>query len=546
MSITQKKIMKLKSTIYSIALITLFQFVMASCSCYSQNDNISHVTVYPNPQKEGAFSKLSPYFEIRVFENENDKVGKTSYVYFSPDNEDKDRMRLDAKTRRTFNFSVFSFSAPIIIEVTKLGSSASSAIVRPSRLGIGTFATTSVGNGSKIRFPLAKPCKISIEFNDDPTLSKQLMLFADTPENAEDILTPNAPSVFVVDNDNALLHLPPDTKNVLFAPKILKIGYWEIPKSVEHIYIPGGAWVRGYFSAKREGGHPIKINGRGVLTGDVYQFHYPDTADKKNDIDISPWYPAIKITGDPGNSIEGLTLTDASAINIAVYAKNCTIKNVNIHGFHFNNDAITESGDCIIDNCFIQDEEDAIIIYGDNHKISNCTFWQLNNACIQFGWWPHNMGGNNIIDNCDVIHADWVSDDYKNQGFINAMNLTNPTDSKQSVDNHKASTTQNFSVTSIFFDCPIKRFLDIRKRRWRPQTNYKNVSQYWSYKNFTFDNLHFKGPVTDPLIVLQSDNDHNVSQFKFGQIFLNGKKVEKQDYLNSKIFNGEAFGIITK
>jgi hypothetical protein len=412
-------------------------------------------------------------------------------------------------------------------------------------LGIGTVKANVHKEGSKIRFLLSKPGKLSIEFNDATSLKNGLMLFANPLESPEDVIHQNDKSTFIVKNDSSLSHIPENTINVLFAPKLLSIGYWEIPKSVEHIYIPGGAWVRGFLAAKRDNAKPLKINGRGVISGDVFQFHYPDTTNHTNDIDMRTWYKAIKISGGRDNLIEGVTITDASSVNIGYFTQNSTIRNVNINGFHFNNDGITHYGNnLVVDNCFFHINEDAIIPSGDEITIKNCMFWQLSNACIQLGWWPHNMGGlNNLVNNCDVIHADWVSDKNTNQGFITAMNLTDPTSNRDTLTS-TSHTTENYVVSNIYFDCLIKRFLDIRKRTWR---NLKN-NQRWSYKNFTFNNIYFVGKAqqTDTLIILQEDYNHTIEQFSFSNLFFDSKKANDEDFLSDKIINYDGLRINKK
>lgn len=497
----------------------LIALSISTTACMAQNN----LAIYPAPT--GDFNAKSNLYTVTVYKgNDVSRAGAPVYVYKSGAG-NISSTELSDQVGKSFNYSILSFSGAITVEVTKLNSTASSATVLPGRAGIGKIATESIGKGKKVRFTLAQPAKVSVEFDDDPSLTNAFVLFANIPESAADVPAVTGDNIYKA-NSNNLANIPAGVSTVYFAPGVYQIGYWKVPAGIRQIYVAGGAFVRGYFFVNRRGpgGQSIKINGRGIMSNDIYPFHNPvNTYDQSGYPD---WYKTIQIEGGSNHIIEGLTFVDGSSMNIMLHADSVTVKNVNINGFKFNNDAITSGGsNNTIDNCFIRDKDDAIIIYKDNITVKNCVFWALGGTILQLGWTPHTIAGVNTVTNCDVIHADW-SERSKNGGFISAMN--------ESHSNEANTVVQNFIIKDIYFDNPIDRFVDIRMKG-------NNKKQPNSFKNFTFDNIHFaKQASGKPLIYLSDfDDDHKIEGFKFKNISFNGKALSnssvKSQLINAKV-----------
>lgn len=421
---------------------------------------------------------------------------------------------------KTFNYTIFSFADPVTIKVTKLNSSANSAIIRPNRLGFSKLTTTTSGDDRTVQFTLSKPAKISLEFDDDPTLSNALLIVGDSLEIASNVPNLGNSTVYNVTGDQVSL---PSGKDVIyFSPGIHTIGYYSIPSSVKQIYLANGAFVRGYLYANREGSSiPLTVNGRGILSNDNYSFHYPAAASSSN---ASDWYKALQIQGGANHLIEGITITDASSFNIVFSAANCVVRNVNINGFKINNDAITTGGNtCVIDNCFIHVGDDALVLYGSNITIKNTIFWQLaGGSVIQLGWRPNIISGTNVISSIDVIHAEWVNDTASNIGFINAMNT---------LSGSKPGLVQNFTVQDIYFDTNINRFLDIRLSK-------NGAGQPTNFENFTFNNIHILtgNSTAVPLIYLYRYNSsYTLKTFSFKNLYINNKIADQSAWFNDYI-----------
>lgn len=501
-----------------------FFTIIIACFLFSVVKAQSLIT-YPKPQ--GISS--SRLYQVTVSQN---NVSRNSFVYVSNAGNVPSTF-LNYQLGKTFNFSVFSFTGAVRIKITKVGSSANYAVVRPNRVMIGKLSCIKSAGNTTVSFTLAKPGKFSVEFDDDTSYNDPLMIFADSLEDPANVPGKLAGNTFLATDSVSLKNIPANKNIVYLQPGVIDIGHFRVPPQVTQIYIAGGAFVRGYIYGDRRNGQSLMINGRGVLSQDIYPFHYPDT----NPANTSSrfWYKAIEINGGSGHYIEGITLIDGSAYYINLNANNAIIDNVNVNGFKFNNDAFTLTGNYIsVKRCFIRDNEDAIVLYSSNLTINNCVFWQLKNTIIQLGWRPHSMK-NNSISNCDVLHIEWSKPADENSGFITAMNALK-------TDNQQASIIENFTISDIYFDTPIEKFIDIGgDRKWgkKNKNAYTANDQPWVYKDFTFKNLHFQNNNgTGNLFHLNGFSpDNPISNFNFSKIFMNGTKVSDERIFNNTFLN---------
>jgi hypothetical protein len=446
-------------------------------------------------------------YQVTVIQN-----GKsyTSYTYISTGA----GAQAHNQQGNTFSYSIFSFSQPVTIEVVKLNSSATSATIRPNRLGLGKISATTSGTGRIVRFTLSKPAKLSVEFDDDPSLKDVLLVSADSLENPLNVPNTANSNVYVVTGNN-VSSIPAGKQIIYFTPGLHTIGYWNIPSTITQIYMANGSFVRGYFYVNRgDIAQPgLLINGRGILSEDIYPYHNP--------VGAAAFYASIQIIGGHDHTIEGITITGATCNNILLNAPKCYVRNVNVNGFELNNDAITTGNNvCVIDNCFFHVNDDCLVLYGANLTITNCVIWQLpGGSIIQLGWRPNLINGTNVIDNIDVIHADWTDTTSQNVGFINAMNI---------LPGSISGLVENFTVSNIYFDTNILRFLDIRMKK-------NGVGQPGNFNNFTFKNIHILSGNSSavPLISLSSyDATHTINGFTFQSIYINN-----QQYLGAPFNN---------
>jgi len=494
--------------------LACFSFFLISI-CFAQS-----VKVYPPPTPN--FRKVSDKYVVTIIQN---GIFKKSFVYKSSAGQGE-RREWGTEQNNNFHFTNFSFSGVITLEIVKFNSSASLAILRPNRLGIGTIETVSEHLNKKISFKLNKAAKISVEFNDDTAYKDALMLFADKPENTIDVPDKLAPNILFVRDSASLKNIPNNKNVVYFKPGIYNIGIWNIPTSINQVYFEGGSYVQGYL--KNESDNTIKINGRGILSNEGYPYHYPSTAGLHDNATRS-WYSPINITKGQNHIIEGLTIIEATGVNIVINANNVLIQNIKINGFRYNNDGIIIHGSGNkIEDCFMRVNDDGIAVYASHLTVNNCIFWELQGSIFQLGWTPHSME-HITITNCDVVHDKGISSE-GNVGFINAMNYTTAND---------VAIIKDFNISNIYFDTPILRFIDIRANRNFELQDYAPSSDFlpWIYQNFHFTNIHFN-QVTNkyPLVYLHGySDDYPISNFTFENIYVNNIKVSN-DKLNSSLF----------
>lgn len=366
-----------------------------------------------------------------------------------------------------FNFTIFSIGSSQTVTVTKITSSATTAIIRPSNT---TISTTSSGGNVSVTFTVSQPGKYSVEFSDDGSLTNVMVILAQPLET-------NVPDTtksycLKVTSSASLASIPSKDSVIYFPYGTVSFDKWIVPSTVKHIYIVGGAYLEGYIYASAG----VLINGRGVLSATGYPYHYGGTS-------FSQWYRLINISGGV-NKIYGITLIEASGPNIYfANGSNTIVDGVNINGFFFNNDGITLSGSgtVLVQNCFIRNEDDGIIPYQNNVTINNCTFWQLNSSSIQLGFQPHSLS-NFLIENCTVLHAKFTTAN-NNGGFITSMNTT---------ENVVPAVITNFTINNITFCTPVTYFMNIRGDRAGQTTS----TSPWVYTNWTISNITLLGSGT--------------------------------------------------
>lgn len=476
------------------------------------------LVVYPSPKK--GFKKESDIYLISITQNGQKKK---AFVYKTKAGNGLSR-EWGRQQNTNLHFVTFSFSGIVTIEVIKLNSSASKAVIKPNRLGILTGKIIAQDRNRKLTFKLSKASKLAIEFDDDAKRKNPLIIFADTLEKIENI--PNRSSnTYEVTETYGLAQLDASKNTVYFKPGIYDIGYWDIPSNIKQVYIEGGAYVIGYLNRSA---NQIKINGRGIISNEGYPYHYPSKFGVIDDNNKN-WYLPINIKGGERHLIEGITIIESTGYNIELNAENSLIENVKICGFRFNNDGITIIGiGNTINNCFLRVNDDAIVIYASNLVINNCNFWQLQGSVVQFGWRPHSMS-NIAISNCDVLYDEGY-DSEGNIGFINAMNHQKAND---------RTTVQNVSISNVYFDTPIIRFLDIRGERLSTiPTQIPNINQPpWVFKDFKFSNIFFsQNTAVKPLIYLHGfSTEYPLLNFVFQNIYFNKKKLEQKLFLSKII-----------
>jgi hypothetical protein len=315
----------------------------------------------------------------------------------------KDQYPLNLFKNRTINWTTFSFSGSIMIEVRLLNhnriTSTANVKIFPSRYGI-----TPTVNGDVITFTLNNPGQCSVEIGDNG-YKNGLMIFANPPETDKaDSATGNYK---VLTNASAqdMNNISSQYAGIYFKAGIHNIGVYHVPVTVKNIYFEEGSWV--YGSLIMDGNPNVKIFGRGVLSSAKLNYRQSHCIEAINQSD--------------NIIVKGITIADPKYFAVRLIGKNNTVDWVKvIGGWTYNCDGIAAFEGSTVSHCFIWANDDNIKVYRNNITFSDCVCWQLNNGgVIQLSWGNGNATGV-TISRIDILHAEWNSDEV-NRGVISCV-----------------------------------------------------------------------------------------------------------------------------
>jgi len=235
------------------------------------------------------------------------------------------------------------------------------------------------------------------------------MVFADNPE--EDPPAPGDAGVTVI-SENAdlanarIIYFPPGLHNlfdyVLDGRLILH--------DDQSVYIPGGAYVYGtLFGASS---HNIKLSGRGILSGNMHEFHYDGM---RQLAEFDTYNTILNIRRGSHHTLEGITLIESVNHTLVVPQKSL-VKDVKFISWACNNDGLRSGDDCVIDHVFMKLCDDYFYATSTS-VIKRCVLWPMfNGATLQLGWGANKAGGTRFLHN-EIINPewDWIG---SNTGFI--------------------------------------------------------------------------------------------------------------------------------
>lgn len=436
----------------------------------------ANVWVYPNP---GEPVKNSPLYRLNVIQE--DRVYE-SFVYYS--------QATFNDLERSSSWTTFSFSGEIIVEVEVLNTNINKCVLRPKSKNI---AFEQIGN--TIRFKLNKPQKLALEVNDDK--KNPLFIFADPPEE-------NIPAK----GDKGLWY---------FEPGVHAIGKIELPDTVIHIYVAGGAYVQGAFENTHRAGN-FKLSGRGIITSEIFE-KINDQQRKK----LADWQEqnphTVYLQGNGKNVyVEGITFADGVMNNLIVNQSYSTVRNCKFFGWYFNTDGVLIGEHGLIENCFFRCNDDAIKLYKNYLVVQNCIFWQNDNgAPFQISWNSKENYHHIRALNCDVIHCEHKEESY-NGAIFSAVH---------GGEGHLS----DYHFENIRIEGDVFRLfkLTIRTNAFDNDPGFGNLS------NVYFKNISLEGKCEMANEIWGYNVDHKISNVIFENLQINGKRVRNMDEGNFKI-----------
>jgi hypothetical protein len=313
----------------------------------------------------------------------------------------KDQYPLNLFKNRTINWTTFSFSGSVGIEVRLLNHNritmTSNVKILPSRYGI-----TPVVNGDVISFSLTNPGQCSVEIGDNG-YKNGLMIFANPPETDKPDTTTAAYKVLTNASVQDISNI--SQPGIYFKAGVQNIGVYHVPLNVKNIYFEEGSFV--YGSLIMDGNPNVKIFGRGVLSSAKLNYRQSHCIEAINQSD--------NIT------VQGITIADPKYFALRLIGKNNHVDWVKvIGGWTYNCDGIAAFEGSTVSHCFIWANDDNIKVYRNNISFSDCVCWQLNNGgVIQLSWGNGNSTGV-TISRIDILHAEWNSDEV-NRGVISCV-----------------------------------------------------------------------------------------------------------------------------
>ncbi|MCU7549445.1 alginate lyase family protein [Chitinophagaceae bacterium LB-8] len=382
----------------------------------------------------------------------------------------------------------FDHLGAVEVAVRKNNGSVQSVEVRPSSYGIHPAV-----QGNTVFFTLAKPSKVSVEFNGDKL--HNLHVFGNAMEKEK----PN----------------PKDTNVIYFGPgvhqpKDLPGDEINIP-SGKTVYIAGGAVVKAKLVCDRVSN--VKIMGRGIL--------------------LQP-QRGVEVRHSTNVSIEGIIIVNPK--HYTVYgggANKLTIRNIKSFSSNGWSDGIDlmSCSDVTIDDVFMRNSDDCIAIYGHrwdyygdvrNYSVTNSTLWADIAHPINIGLHGNTEKEGEVIENLSFKNIDILEQDEDDPDYQGCM----------AISDGDLNLVQNIS----FEDIRIEDFQEGQLLNLRVVNNAKyNTGPGRGIRNITFRNINYKGINLNPSLIQGLDAGHGIQNITIEELSINGKLVKDEDEANIKI-----------
>ena len=328
-----------------------------------------------------------------------------------------------------------------------------------------------------IQFELSKAGLYSVEFEKGIFIEHPLLIFANPLET-------DVPSK----ND----------ENVIY----FEAGFHEIGddfkiESNQTVYLEGGAYLKGQFSA--ENANTIKIKGRGILSGEDYEARTHNHMIQMNNVNHV--------------DIEGITMIHSPRYMIALNGSNHHLLNIKMMGWWFSTDGISAGENTLIEDCFFKVNDDAIKLYKENTEVRNCVIWQLENgAPFMISWNGSKDFGNIHVQDIEIIRVEHHWDNENLAVFC-------------AVHGGKAHIS-NFLIENINIDNSNWRMVHLVTRpnrwgNWNPELG--------RLSDFTFKNINYYSDQKIQSLIMGHDLQHSIYNILFDNIKINNVKVTSKE-----------------
>jgi hypothetical protein len=337
--------------------------------------------------------------------------------------------------------------------------------ILPSASGVKPSAVTQVGDTYQVTFTVRSAGQYSVEFYDAGTPPdfatwvppNPLLIFANPIEKG--VPRPDRGNVLVLRPGQPI---PPSgawgtrdgvaVDTLYFSPGVYDLG--QVPSSVntgiyvlhsnQHIYLAGGAYVKGAFETCPDtpptpctDAANVSIRGRGILSGENFRRDYTASETNSNanaldapmliDFEGSGVAKGVWV-GQQKALVEGITLIQAPYYNMTLNGINNRVDNVKliswypstdgiVVGYDYKVQGVEQPGGGILENSFFKDGDDSVKLYSSGLRVRNVVVWQSNNAgAFELGAPPNGTDDVRVVDS-NVIHGEWSWPNMNNAVF---------------------------------------------------------------------------------------------------------------------------------
>ena len=391
---------------------------------------------------------------------------------------------------------IFDFEGKVTVAVEIKGVTITEAKVTPQ-----AYNVTPTINGSTITFDLEYPTSYTVEYNNQT--EKVVHIFANPLE--EDVPDPT--------------NLPEDM--IYIGPGVYKSDAIPVQSNTT-LYIAGGAVVFGQIRAGAVDN--VTIRGRGIISGEIY----PRT--KASEFTIP-----FEFQHSTNISLEGLTFLDPAgwAIN-AYFIDGLEIDNIKIVTARGNGDGISLQSckNAVVKNSFVRSWDDSLVVKNysrgttENIRFENMILWTDLAQSMEIGYETYGETIDNVVFNNITIlhnfHKPALSIHNADDARITNIVFSNITieDAQMKGDNAK-ETYDDFLID----------FQILYNLEWT-----KSGQNRGTISNVTVNNLLVLDGHEDLNTKIAGfDSQHKVSNVKFQNITLFGKKVTKAVDLKASV-----------
>ena len=445
-----------------VFLMTCF-FCFASLAMMSPAVYSQELITYPAPQAI-IYSMHNDDYTVRV----RKPGGEWQDLY-------EYNVKVDMDKPQDASMVYFDFSGKVEVCVRKNNGGVNNLSIRPASAFV-----TPVIKGHLVYFTVNKPCKLSVEFNNDKL--HNLHLFANAVERSKPDST--------------------DANVIYFGPGVHepKDHIVNIPSN-KTVYIAGGAIVRAKLICDSVSN--VKITGRGIL-------------DRPGE--------GISVNFSNHVSIDGIIVLNPRHYTVAGGAsENITIRNIKSFSYQGWADGLDfmSCSDVEIDDVFMRNSDDCIAIYGHrwkfygnarNYKITNAILWADIAHPINIGTHGNTEHAGDTIENIIFKNIDILEQDEDDPGYEGCMALS----------------VGDFNlVRNIRFeDIRVADFEEGKLFSLRVFYNKKyNTGSGRAIQDIHFKNISYNGANLSSSVIEGYDAEHTVKGITFENLKINGKLI---------------------